>query len=109
MIGLGSKTFKGPVWILAILLLVSTGIAYRIPAHKLKLLGEEPVMLSVPLSNFPKQIGNWVGSDINIPATRNIWRRILRTIFSAEDMSILLKRYGQIFMLYIVQLDPVGY
>jgi len=69
MIGLGSKTSKRLVWILAILLLVSAGIAYRIPARRLKHLGEEPFMLSVPLYNFPKQIGKWLGSDINIPTT----------------------------------------
>jgi EpsI family protein len=35
----------------------------------LKLFGEEPIVLSIPLSDFPKQFGNWAGSDINIPAT----------------------------------------
>ena len=60
------------VWfalVMAILLLVSTGIAYRVSAHKLKVLGNEPVALPVPLSGFPIRIGNWIGSEMPIPAT----------------------------------------
>jgi hypothetical protein len=67
-----SDAGKTPVWfawILAILLLVSTGIAYRVSANKLKVLGNEPVVLTVPLSGFPIRIGNWIGSELPIPAT----------------------------------------
>jgi EpsI family protein len=65
-------TGKTPVWfawVLAILLLVSTGVAYRVSAHKLNVLGKEPVALPVPLSGFPIHIGNWIGSEQPIPAT----------------------------------------
>lgn len=69
MCGAAGKTSVCFVWILAVLLLVSTGIAYRIPAHRLKLLGEKPIVLPVPLSNFPTRFGDWVGSELPIPAT----------------------------------------
>ena len=56
-------------WILAVLMLVSAGIAYRVPAYRLRLFGEEPVALPVPLGNFPLRIGGWVGTELPIPAT----------------------------------------
>jgi hypothetical protein len=102
MFGLGSKTSKGFVWILAILLLVSTGIAYRIPAHRLKHLGEEPFMLSVPLSNFPKEIGNWIGSDINIPATTREYmeKNFADDFFSRRYVNSVEKIWADIYVVY---------
>jgi hypothetical protein len=64
------RTGKVPVflvWIFAVLLLVSSGITYRVLASRLKLVVDTPVELPVPLSAFPKQIGNWVGKDVPIP------------------------------------------
>jgi len=69
MRGATGKTPAWFIWILAVLLLVSAGIAYRIPAHHLKLLGEAPIALPVPLSDFPMQIGGWVGTELSIRAT----------------------------------------
>lgn len=102
MFGLGSKTSKGFVRIIAVLLLVSTGIAYRIPAQRLKLLGEKPVMLSVPLSNFPKQIGNWVGSDINIPTTTREYmeRNFADDFFSRRYVNTVEKIWADIYVVY---------
>jgi hypothetical protein len=55
------------VWIFAVLLLVSSGITYRVLAYRLKLVVDTPVKLPVPLSAFPKNIGNWVSKDVPIP------------------------------------------
>lgn len=55
------------VWILAVLLLVFSGITYRVVASRLKLVVDTPIELPVPLSAFPKQIGNWIGEDVPIP------------------------------------------
>jgi hypothetical protein len=55
------------VWIFAVILLVSSGITYRVLASRLKLVVDTPVKLPVPLSAFPKKIGNWVGKDVAIP------------------------------------------
>ena len=55
------------VWILAVFLLISSGITYRVLASRLKLIVDNPVELPVPLSVFPTKIGNWVGKDVPIP------------------------------------------
>ena len=57
------------IWILAILLLVSSGITYRLLASHLKLVFDTPISLPVPMSALPAQIGNWVGRDLTIPTT----------------------------------------
>jgi hypothetical protein len=56
------------IWVLAVLLLIVAGIAYRVLASRLQLVVGTPVMLPVPLSEFPAQIGPWVGEDVPIPA-----------------------------------------
>jgi hypothetical protein len=64
------RTGKMPVfgvWILAVLLLVCSGITYRVLASRLKLVVDTPVELPVPLSTFPKQVGLWAGKDVPIP------------------------------------------
>ena len=55
------------VWVFAVLLLVSSGITYRVLASRWKLVVDTPVELPVPLSAFPKQVGNWTGKDVPIP------------------------------------------
>ncbi|UCC99096.1 MAG: exosortase-associated EpsI family protein [Phycisphaerales bacterium] len=55
-------------WILALLLLVSGGVTYRILASRLKLVVGTPIKLPVPLEAFPRQVGQWVGQDVPIPA-----------------------------------------
>ena len=64
------RTGKIPVcfsWILAVLLLVSSGVTYRVLASRLKLVVDTPIELPVPLSSFPKQVGPWTGEDMPIP------------------------------------------
>jgi len=57
------------LWILAALLLVSSGVTYRLLASHLELLFDTPISLPVPLSALPAQIDNWVGTDLAIPNT----------------------------------------
>ena len=56
------------VWIVALMLLISFGIAYRALASRLQLVVDTPVALPVLLTNLPRRIGSWVGRDIPIPA-----------------------------------------
>ena len=63
------------VWILAMLLLLSAGVAYRVPARQLKLLGQDPIELPVPLSEFPREIGDWMGAELGIRATTQEYMR----------------------------------
>jgi hypothetical protein len=55
------------VWIIAVSLLLCSGITYRVLASRLKLIVDTPVELPVPLSAFPEEIGNWTGEDVPIP------------------------------------------
>jgi EpsI family protein len=57
------------VWILAVVLLVSAGVTYRILASSLERVVNRTIKLPVPLSDFPLQIGNWTGKDLSIPNT----------------------------------------
>jgi hypothetical protein len=57
------------IWILAVLLLVSSGITYRLLASHFELLFDTPISLPVPLSGFPSEVGDWVGQDIPIAET----------------------------------------
>lgn len=65
------RTGHVPVFLVlfvALLLLVLSGVAYRALASHLKLVVDTPVELPVPLSEFPKRIGDWTGKDVPIPA-----------------------------------------
>jgi hypothetical protein len=57
------------IWILAVLLLVSSGITYRLLASHFELLFDTPISLPVPLSALPAQIGDWMGTDLVIRST----------------------------------------
>jgi EpsI family protein len=57
------------IWMLAILLLILSGILYRGVTSRLQAAYQSPVKLPMPLSDFPKEIGNWVGTDIPIRST----------------------------------------
>ncbi len=85
------------VWTLAAILVIVSGIGYRVLASKLKLVVETPVNLPAPLSAFPVEIDNWVGENIEIP--KNIQRK-------AGNDDFLNRLYrnrvtGQWVMLYI--------
>ena len=57
------------IWISAILLLVSSGLTYRLLASHLELLFDTPISLPVPLNSFPIKIGDWMGTELAIPNT----------------------------------------
>jgi len=102
MCGATGKTSVGFVWILAVLLLVLAGIAYRVQAQKLKRLGVEPVVLSVPLKDFPIQFGNWVGTDLNIPATTREYmeKNFADDFFSRRYVDSADKTWVDIYVVY---------
>ncbi len=56
------------LWALAVITIIVSGVGYRVLANRFKLTNA-PIKLPVPLSAFPIQIGNWVGSELTIPAT----------------------------------------
>ena len=99
------NTGKTPVWfawILAVLLMVSAGIAYRVSAYRLKLLGEKPIALPVPLSDFPTQFGNWVGSELPIPTTTREYmeRNFADDFFSRRYVNSADKTWVDVYVVY---------
>jgi predicted nuclease of predicted toxin-antitoxin system len=102
MCGTAGKTPVWFVWILAILLLVSTGIAYRVLGSHLKLTTETSIRLSVPLSAFPSKIGNWVGSDIPIPATTREYmeKNFADDFFSRRYVNSADKTWVDVYVVY---------
>ena len=63
------KVSTSLVWGFAVILIILSGIAYRVLASRLRLLADIPISLPVPLRAFPVRIGNWVGRDLPIPNT----------------------------------------
>jgi len=102
MRGATGKTPVCLIWILAVLLLVSAGIAYRIPAHHLKLLGEAPIALPVPLSDFPMQIGGWVGTELSIRATTREYmeENFADDFFSRRYVNSAAKLWADVYVVY---------
>jgi EpsI family protein len=83
--------------VLAIILLVVAGAAYRLTTAKLFAMSLQPIRMDVPLEKFPVEVGNWVGSDISISET------ILKV---ADNDDYLIRKYtnsesGQSVNLYI--------
>ena len=58
-----SKTPLWLVWILAVLLLIFSGVTYRVLTSSLKRAFDTSIKLPVPSSAFPTNIGNWSGGD----------------------------------------------
>jgi len=65
-----------PVWLaalVAVVLLVTAGVAYRAMAARLYGDALTPVRLPVPLKQVPGQIGGWVGQDLPIPENIKVY------------------------------------
>lgn len=56
-------------WVLAIVLLIGSGIVYRLVASHLDLVVKAPIALPVPLESVPTRIRNWTGTDLAIRTT----------------------------------------
>lgn len=54
-------------WLVAVNLLLLSGVIYRITAYQLKLSVQSPIVLAVPLSSFPVRINGWLGKDVPVP------------------------------------------
>jgi len=57
------------VWGLAVVLVAVAGAGYQFVAIKMNVLVKTPIKLDVPLSEFPKRIGQWIGRDVPVSET----------------------------------------
>jgi hypothetical protein len=55
--------------LLAFILLISFGIAYRVLAERLELFTDVKIALERPLNEFPMEFGGWQGSEVEISKT----------------------------------------
>lgn len=55
------------VWICAVIIVLFSGVVYRVLASHLKLIAQTPIELPVPLSEFPFEVNGWIGRDVPIP------------------------------------------
>jgi len=62
-------------WVLAILVLVAGGAAYRVLVPRWRGTGQRTIKLPVPLARFPLTVGDWVGTPVSIPATTQEYMR----------------------------------
>lgn len=60
------KTSIFLVWSFSIVLLLLSGVGYRVLASHLKFVVENPIELPVPLSDFPIQVVGWTGKDVPV-------------------------------------------
>jgi len=85
------------IWLFAIFLLVFVQGAYQITASRLNALAEKPVELESALSQFPYEVGDWIGEDLEVSET------VLKV---AGNDDYLMRSYtnsktGQVINLYI--------
>ncbi|MEN6338051.1 MAG: exosortase-associated EpsI family protein [Phycisphaerales bacterium] len=59
-------TTLGAATIVAAVLLVGSGVAYRLCIPRWKISADKHIQLPIPLSRFPSQISGWVGQDLEI-------------------------------------------
>jgi EpsI family protein len=57
------------VFIIAVALLVTSGVLYRVAADYLGVITKKPIRLSISLSTYPYEFGDWKGKDIAISET----------------------------------------
>ena len=100
--GGSGKALMWMVWILSVLLLISAGIAYRVPAQRIRRLGEDPIALPVPLSEFPTKVGDWAGSDTGIRATTKEYMQdnFADDFFSRRYVSSAAKGWVDVYVVY---------
>jgi hypothetical protein len=85
----GPRAGWAPLWLaalLAVLLLIGAGIAYRAAASGLRRIRDNPVALPVPLSAIPMHIGDWKGQNVSLPSTTEDY---IRTNFADDYVSRL--------------------
>lgn len=63
-----NKRRLAAIWISGLLLVIS-GLVYRLSAERIRQVEHQPVSLAVPLSEFPMSINGWEGESVAIDAT----------------------------------------
>jgi hypothetical protein len=89
-------------WCLAVILLILSGVVYRVLASRLQFIANTSVSLPVPLSVFPSQIGNWAGTDLTIPTTTREYmeRNFADDFLSRRYINNQTKAWADVYIVY---------
>ncbi|MHC4744301.1 MAG: exosortase-associated EpsI family protein [Planctomycetota bacterium] len=87
---------------LGVLLLISAGIAYRIPAKSIRLLGQEPIPLPTPLSEFAMKVGDWKGQVREMASTTDDYMRdhFADDYFSRVYENTVTNAWASVYVVY---------
>jgi len=87
------------IWIIAIVLLISSGITYRILAS---FINDTAINLPLPLNTLPIVIGDWTGMDISIPTTTREYMEInfADDYISRRYINTQNHKYADVYIVY---------
>jgi hypothetical protein len=87
------------IWIIAVVLLISSGVTYRAIAS---LIIDTAINLPLPLSTLPVVIGDWAGKEMSIPTiTREYMERNFADDFiSRRYINSLNQTYADVYIVY---------
>jgi hypothetical protein len=90
------------IWMLAILLLISSSILYRGITSRLQVALRSPIKLAIPLSNFPKEIGNWTGTELPIRSSTKEYmeRNFADDFFSRRYVNSQTNSWADVYVVY---------
>ena len=90
------------VWFLAVLLLISAGVTYRVLASHLTTVLDTPITLPVPLSSFPLEVRSWTGRDLSIPTTTREYmeRNFADDFVSRRYINSVTKAWADVYVVY---------
>jgi len=87
---------------ISIILLIFSGVVYRLLAARLNVIAKVPVKLSVPLSSFPRTVLNWTGKDVPVSeSTKYVagCNDYLNRLFVSADT----KQWANVYVAYYAQ------
>jgi len=94
-----------PVWfaaLLAVVLLITAGAAYRAAMARIPSGAVAAVRLPVPLAQFPTQVAGWVGKDLPIPETTADYMRqnFADDFISRRYVNASLGQWADVYVVY---------
>ena len=94
-----SRKATSLAWLLAFILLILSGVMYRVAASRLKL---APSPLPISLSAFPSKVGNWVGSEISIATTTKEYMQnhFADDFLSRRYVNSATKAWADVYIVY---------
>jgi EpsI family protein len=91
-----------PIWpasVLAVVVLIAAGLAYRVVAS---VTANTAISLPVALSNFPVEIGNWTGTEMEIPTTTREYmtKNFADDYISRRYFNSLTQNWADLYIVY---------